>query len=64
MRIVARPLPTKSPWLSPIEPKWVHGNHRVAEPARLLSAEELESRVYEALGVDAADHLTMPKHAA
>jgi hypothetical protein len=34
-------LPTKSPWLNPIEPKWVHGNPAVAEPARLLSMTKL-----------------------
>jgi hypothetical protein len=64
VRIVACPLPIKSPWLNPIEPKWVHGKKRVVEPARLLTMEELECRVYDALGADHADHLTMPKHAA
>ena len=64
VRIVACPLPIKSPWLNPIEPKWVHGKKRVVEPARLLTLEELECRVYAALGADHADHLTMPKHAA
>jgi hypothetical protein len=64
VRIVACPLPTKSPWLNPIEPKWVHGKKRVVEPARLLTMEELECRVYDALGADHADHLAMPKQAA
>lgn len=64
VRIVACPLPIKSPWLNPIEPKWVHGKKRIIEPARLLTMEELESRVYDALGVDHADHLTMPEQAA
>jgi hypothetical protein len=64
VRIGPCPLPTKSPWLNPIEPKWVHGKRRVVEPARLLTAAELEERVYAALGADHADHLTMPKHAA
>jgi transposase len=64
VRIIACPLPIKSPWLNPIEPKWVHGKKRVVEPARLLTMEELERRVYDALGADHADHLTMPKHAA
>jgi transposase len=64
VRIVACPLPIKRPWLNPIEPTWVHGKRRVVEPARLLTADELESRAYAALGVAAADHLTMPKHAA
>ena len=64
VRIVACPLPIKSPWLNPIEPKWVHGKKRVIEPARLLTAAELEERVYRALGADHADHLSMPKKAA
>ena len=64
VRIVTCPLPIKSPWLNPIEPKWVHGKKRVVEPARLLTAAELEDRVYEALGADHADHLSMPKQAA
>jgi hypothetical protein len=64
VRIVACPLPTQSPWLNPIEPKWVHGKKRVVEPARLLTAGELEDRVYHALGADHADHLTMPKKVA
>jgi hypothetical protein len=64
VRIVACPLPSKSPWLNPIEPKWVHGKQRIVEPARLLPTDELETRVYDALGADHADHLTMPEKAA
>lgn len=64
VRIVACPLPSKSPWLNPIEPKWVHGKKRVVEPACLLTRDELETRVYAALAADHADHLTMPEKAA
>jgi DDE superfamily endonuclease len=64
VRIVSCPLPIKSPWLNPIEPKWVHGKQRVMEPARLLTMDDLESRVYDALGADHADHLTMPEKVA
>lgn len=64
VRIVASPLPIKSPWLNPIEPKWVHGKKRVVEPARLLTVDELESRVYDALGADHTDHLVMPEKAS
>ena len=39
VRIVPCFLPTKSPWLNPIEPKWAHGKRRVVEPARLLTAD-------------------------
>ena len=38
-------LPVKTPWLNPIEPKWVHGKRAIAEPARLLSAHEVADRV-------------------
>ena len=31
VRIVGCLLPKQSPWLNPIEPKWVHGKRRVAE---------------------------------
>jgi hypothetical protein len=64
VRIGACPLPSTSPWLNPIAPQWVHGKRRVVEPARLLTTEELGCRVYDALGADHADRLTMPKKAA
>jgi hypothetical protein len=64
VRIVVCPLPIKSPWLNPIEPKWGHGKKRIVEPARLLTMDELETRVYEALSADHADHLTMPEKVA
>jgi hypothetical protein len=57
-------LPIKSPWLNPIEPEWVHGKQRAVEPARRLTPDEPEARVYDALGADHADHLTMLDHAA
>jgi hypothetical protein len=60
VRIVGCPLPSKSPWLNPIAPKWTHGKKRVVEPARLLTADELEERVDAALGADHAVHLAMP----
>lgn len=45
VRILACYLPSKSPWLNPIEPRWLHGKRHVAEPTRLLSAQELADRV-------------------
>ena len=42
MRIIPCWLPTKSPWLNRIEPKWVHGKRAVVEPARLLSAQQVK----------------------
>lgn len=45
VRIIVCPLPTKSPWLNPIEPKWMHGKRWIVEPARLLTADEIVERV-------------------
>ena len=64
VRIVECRLPTKSPWLNPIEPKWVHGQRRVVEPARLLTAAEREERVYDARNADHAEHLSLPEKVA
>jgi DDE superfamily endonuclease len=64
VRIVPCFLPTTSPWLNPIEPKWVHGKRRIVEPARLLTATELEDRVYAAFACPPCEHLLIPKQAA
>jgi hypothetical protein len=70
---MARSVPTltllpkmKSPWLNPIEPKWVHGKRKVVEPdgdcPRLTSWPEecvLPSIVCEAVGVS---RLTLYRH--
>jgi transposase len=58
VRLVPCPLPIKSPWLNPIEPKWVHTKRKVVEPDRLLSARELSARVCAALGCPDEPHLT------
>lgn len=59
VRIYVCPLPTKSPWLNPIEPKWVHGKRRITEPTRVLSPSELEDRVCAALGCLPEPHLVV-----
>jgi transposase len=61
VRIIPCFLPTKSPWLNPIEAKWVHGTRRIVEPARLLTARELEERVCAAFACPPCDHLVIPK---
>jgi transposase len=61
VRLVVCRLPSKSPWLNPIEPRWVHGKRRVMEPARLLTAQELSERVYDAFGCPHLPPLPMPK---
>ena len=38
-------LPSRSPWLSPIEPRWMHGKRAVVEPDRKLTAAELRRRL-------------------
>ena len=64
VRIVPCLLPSKSPWLNPIEPKWVHGKRAVSESDRMLSADELEARVYAYYGCMSEAHLTMPEKVA
>lgn len=64
VRIVPCLLPIKSPWLNPIEPKWVHGKRKVVEPARLLPARELAERVCAAFDCSYEPHLAVPKKVA
>jgi len=60
VRLIACFLPVKSPWLNPIEPKWLAGKKRVAEPDRLLSAAELVERVCATYGCPHHPHLIQP----
>jgi hypothetical protein len=64
VRIVPCPLPVKSPWLNPIEPKWVHGKRKVVEPDRVLTAHELATRVCAALGCPYEPHLSLMEKVA
>ena len=61
MRIVACLLAAKSPWLNPIEPKWVHGKRAVSETERILSADELEGRICAYYRCAREAHLLMPQ---
>ena len=61
VRLVPCFLPRKRPWLNPSEPHWVHGTRRIVEPARLLTARELEERVCATFGCPRCDHLTIPQ---
>lgn len=61
VRILPFFLPTKSPWLNPIEPKWVHGKRQVVEPDGLLSAQELAQRVCAYYGCAYEPHLSLPE---
>jgi hypothetical protein len=64
VRIPACRLPTQSPWLNPIEPKWVHGKRAIVEPDRLLSAPEVMERVHAYYGCANEAHLVISKKAA
>jgi hypothetical protein len=59
-RLIVCRLPTKSPWLNPIEPKWVHGKRAVVEPARVLSMAELIQRVCAYYQCELIDPITQP----
>lgn len=64
VRIISCFLPTKSPWLNPIEPKWVHGKRRVMEADGLLSAHELAERVCLAFDCPHYEHLSLAENVA
>ena len=53
-------LPVKSPWLNPIEPKWVHSKRAIVEPTRLLSAQEVADRVCAYHRCPHEPHLSLP----
>jgi hypothetical protein len=44
-RLLVCRLPSRSPWLNPIEPRWMHGKRAVAEPERKLAGAELACRL-------------------
>jgi hypothetical protein len=64
VRIVVCRLPVQSPWLNPIEPKWVHGKRRAVEPGRLLTGREVAERACAALGCADEEHLALPQQVA
>jgi transposase len=64
VRILPCFLPTKSPWLNPIEPKWTHGKRKVVAPDRLLAAQELETRVCDYFRCAHEPHLAIAEKVA
>ena len=64
VRIISCLLPIKSPWLNPIEPKWVHGKRRVVEADGLLTAWELADRACSALDCPHYEHLSVTENVA
>jgi transposase len=57
IRILACRLPSKSPWLNAIEPKWVHGKKAIIEPDRCLTAREVQDRVCQYYGCEQVEPL-------
>jgi hypothetical protein len=64
VRVVTCRLPSKSPWLNPIEPKWLHGKRAVVEPARVLTAQEVAERVCAYYECSQEAHLSISEKAA
>ena len=56
-RLIVCFLPSKSPWLNAIEPKWVHGKRAIVEPVRTLAATELMERICAYYGCEHEPHL-------
>jgi transposase len=44
-RLLTHRLPVKSPWLNPIEPRWVHAKRGVCQPEGDLTPSELRRRL-------------------
>jgi DDE superfamily endonuclease len=64
VRILPFRLPTKSPWLNPIEPKWVHGKRQVVERDGVLSAEQRAQRICAYYGCSYEPHLVLSDQVA
>ncbi len=57
VRLLVCRLPSKSPWLNSIEPKWVHGKRAIVEPEQVLTAREVETRACDYYGCTQHEHL-------
>jgi hypothetical protein len=44
-RLIVSPRPSQSPWLNPMEPRWVHGKRARLDPTGPLTAQEFSARV-------------------
>lgn len=64
VRIIPCFLPIKSPWLNPIEPHWAHAKRDIVEPARLLTAHEMEQRICARFACPDESHLTVTENVA
>jgi len=57
VRILVAGLPTKSPWLNKIEPKWKQGKEAIVEADGVLTATDAEARVCAYFGAVPQSHL-------
>lgn len=57
LRLLVVGLPTKSPWLNKIEPKWQHGKEAIVERDGVLMAAEVEARVCAYFQATPQEHL-------
>jgi len=60
VRILPSFLPVKSPWLNPIEPKWMYAKKAVYDPLHLLSAQQLAQRVSDYFHIQHLKYLSLP----
>jgi hypothetical protein len=58
VRLLTGRLPLKSPWLNPTAPHWVQAKRAIVEPAGLLTAAEIMTRVCDYFRCEHGDHLT------
>jgi hypothetical protein len=57
VRMLICRLPSKRPWLNPIEPRWVHSKRAIVEPTSLLTAAEVVGRVCDDFKVEQVEPL-------
>jgi hypothetical protein len=57
VRIIACELPVASPWLNPIEPRWLHGKRAICEPEGALTAADVMERVCAHYGCELLEPL-------
>ena len=62
VRIIKCALPSKSPWLNPIEPHWIHAKRQVIEKDKLLTCEELVDRVNDYFDLLNRQKLAIPEY--
>jgi hypothetical protein len=61
IRVVVGPWPIQSPWLTPLEPHWVHGKRGVVAADGILPAREVAERVCAYFRGAHEPHLAIPE---